>query len=422
MEAADLKIVPPNPVALPGLAYFRYRAPGDSFTPYPGVAEVSGIEMPVNYLAGYGAARGTILSASTRRTAATASAGSLAPYIAQAGAIYQQHLDQALDYQDYLAQAYEIWRNAWGDVVSPALQALGNDCNPGEMESVFKMALEFRELDPETDPRWQGYSHAIFDSIHDSVLTCIDKAYQRCKANNDPTEVMLIQKLSTLLQRIGQVTDAEYADIVAKVDGCLRFELDFESGLTVTYSAAGVPVTERLKVRAITPLQLEASDKKFILKGSAPIAHEFVSVTAPPCSDTVATKPGTFNVERLDLGLFEEVTTPVSDSTEIRPAPRDQISVDMVYSPGNPQEQLTSTCPGPFGPITGTGSFTGVFAPFFAQLHPDEAIGQTDFIVIKWQPIRSGNIFATLTYDRSVSLSGVNTSEETFVTLKHTPQ
>ncbi len=420
MEAADLKILPATAPSLAGLTYFRYRGPGESYTPYPGVPQSTEIDMPVTYLGGYGAANGAPSGALTRRTIRPKAAGALAPYIARAADLYRQHLAQQLSYEDYLAQVYPIWSDAWGEVVSPALEGLSDSCDLSVLESVFQMALEFRNLDPQTDPHWMTYSDGIFSVMHEKVLTCIDEAYQRCKANNDPSEVMLIEKLSTLLQRIGLMTDGDQAAIRDKIDRCLRFELDFESGLTVGSSFGSASLTEQLKVRAITPLQLEASGAGFVLSGSSQISHEFVSIVGPPCTYSVATKPDTFAVSRLDIGLFTQVDTWPLNLTFVVPTPRDQMSVDMIYSPGDPQEQMTQACPYPG--TTTTGPFQGVFAPIYALLHQNEAVAQGDYIVTKWDPIRSGSIFAKLEYNRTMGLAGVSTSEDTFITLKHTPQ
>src|SRR5262245_9185763 len=360
-ERGDLKIVPPVVPNLKRLAYFRYRGPGESFTPYPGVPKATVIEMPVSYLAGYGASVGAPPGSTLQfeRVRRIESGSPLAPYLALAADLFRrQQNDEFATNEDYLSEVFKVWADAWNEVVRPALQGLGGDCDLDRLRSAFQMAWELREYDPESDPSWASYSDQIFSIMKQKVLECINLAYQRCKTNREPREVMLILKLEALLERVGLISDAEHNDVQDKVNRCLRFEIDFESALTSQLGGES-PLTERLKVRAIVPIRLEAIDQNYILSGTAEIRHEFVSIFGPVCSYSAETSPGLFSVDRMDVGIFD------TDSSVVD---RADVSVDMVYSPGDPEEKVTVTCP-----ITGpvTGSFAPVFAPLYAQLHWD---------------------------------------------------
>jgi hypothetical protein len=417
MEQADLRIVPPAAPNLKTLAYFRYRGPGESFTPYPGVPKATGIEMPVSYLAGYGAAmRAASGSASSpERGRRLESSGALAPYIARAADLWQRNNNgEFSDINEYLSELYQVWSDAWKNAVEPALQGLGDQCDLATLRSVFEMAMEFHEFDPETDPSYGAYNAEIFAKIKEQALHCIDIAYQRCKSDNDPSQVGFMEQCMALLQRLGLVSDAENQEVWDKIEKCLRFEIDFEAAFSANLGG----VDERLKVRAIVPVRLEAIDNKFILSGGNTISHEFINAVGDPCSGSAATQPGWFIVTRMDIGIF---LAPAAEVTAAdRAANRSEISVDMIYAPGDPLEQWTWTCP-----LIGsqTGPWQPVFRSLYGEFHADEAVPGTDgdFIVIHWEPVRSGSIFAKLQYVRTLG-GGLTDSEETYVFLKHTPQ
>ena len=405
--AASLKILPPAAPSLGSLTDFRFRGPGESFTPYPGIPQTTDIEIPVAYLAGYGVATGSpSVSApapSPLRAKQTQAAGSFDAYVGQAAALFRQLLQEAIDFQTYQTEVYAVWEEAWTTVVLPALEGIGNDCDPGRIRSALQMLEELLHLDPETDPRYWVYNSALNVFIKDAALRCIDEAYRRCKENNDPSEALLILNLQAILERAALISDAENQAIFDKIDRCLRFEIDFDSALTIQSGS----VSERLKVRSIVPIRLEAAEH-YILSGTSDIHYEFADVQGPPCTGSVETQPGVFEVERVDMGLFQATTV------------RDQnLTVDMVYLTGDPLEKVTWTCP-----LVGTetGTFESVFEPTYALFHQDEALGDRQFIVFRWQPVREGNFFAKLIYERSLTLGVVADSEETHIFLKHTPQ
>lgn len=405
-QPADLKILPPATASLRVLTYFRYQGPGESFTPYPGVVGSTNVDMSISFLAGYGAAAGTASTLSPKSARRVESAAGLTPYIAQVADLFRQLANLEIDEDTYLTKVYEVWGDAYGDVVLPALAGLDKNCDLETLKSVIRLAWEFRTKDPFTDPTWYLYNDAIFASIKTSALNCIEASYKRCKANNDPSEVMFMLSLQRLLQIQGLIDDDENQEITNDIHLCLTFEVDFESGLS--FQLGGL-ATEQLKVRAVVPVYLEPIDNKYILSGEAAISYEFADVEGGICTYSVATKPGTFTVDRLDVGVF-------ADYVQMT---RADIDFDMGFRLGDPEENVTQTCP-----FIGTvpGEFERLFQTFYSLFHKDEFVPDDLYLVYHWTPIRAGNFFAKRDYERTLSLAGGPASEETHIFIKHTPQ
>lgn len=259
--------------------------------------------MSISFLAGYGAAAGTPSTLSPKSARRLESVGDLAPYIAQAAALFRQLLNLEIDDDTYLTQVYEVWSNAYSDVVLPVLLSLGNNCDLETLKSVIETAWEYRAKSQSSDPKWPLYSDAIMDTLKTSALKCIDASYKRCKFNNDPSEVIFLLRVQCILQLYGLVDDAENQVVTDDILKCLTFEVDFESSLIFQL---GPVATERLKVRAIVPVTVEPTDNRYILSGNAEVQYEFADVEGAPSTYSVVTKPGTFTVDRLDVGLFDD--------------------------------------------------------------------------------------------------------------------
>jgi len=440
-QPADLKIVPPTPPDLKSLSYFRYGGPDESLTFYPGLPGATEIEMAISYLASYGVGPDGMWTIPTQRddrrqsarrlsvSAGSAASTSLSPYVARVADVLKQALEQAADPDNQ--EIYAIWNEAWTDVVFPALDSLGSGCDPGSLEPVMKLAFEFMHLDAQSDdPNLNSiYYPDTAAIVKDRVLSCIEEHYQLCKSQNDPTQVQLIWQLERQLELAQLLSDEEIANVRDLIAKCLQFEIDFESALTATSSVAGQSLTDHMKVRAIVPVQLQyvevGGKTKAVMKGSAQISHELDDIEGSICTYTATTRPDTFVVDLLGIGLYKKDTK--GEVTGV-PLARTEIQVNLVYFTGDPEEQMTQYCDaGPAGIVTTQFPFEPVFKGYYGNLHADEAIpgGDGGYDVWNqppWELIRSGNIFAKAQYLRTKNFGLGPISEETYIFLKHTPQ
>jgi len=466
-QPAELRILPPTTPDLKTLRTFRVGGPDASFTFYPGIPGSTEIAMEISYLATYGVVTDGTPGMSPQRHVRTGPAGlrppgfrnklsaSLAPYIAQEADIYKQAADRDLAFDTYILDVYRLWGDAWSDVVFPALNSLGGECDLGHLTSVFQLAFEFLSLDPREDPSRDLYGTSLYEIVKDRLLGCIDVFYELCKSRNDPAQVLLIMQAERQLSLVGLLSAQEIVDIHEKIGRCLQFEVDFESALTVGTSIGGGSHGFHMKVRAIVPLALEyvlfgtpKGDRlKPVLRGSADIVYTQVDVTGSPCTYApTTTKPDTFSVYFLDLMMFQD-----NASGESIGVPRDEIKIDMNYFTGYPEFAYEQRCPaGSAGIVTVAYPSQPMFTTFYGFLHQDEALQDGHYRVVGpaphseaqsasfppegstptpsqaphyWQLIRSGNFFAKAEYVRTVPLPGLGPiPEETTIFLKHTPQ
>jgi len=456
---AELKIVPPSPPDSRSLRYYRVGGPDADLAPYPGVPGATGIEMSISYLATYGVTTESMAMSSSKRVdsassgpiallAPQAAPTALAPYVSRYAGFYMQMLAQDIDYDTFLQETYALWDEAFNDLVLPALDALGDDCEPESLTPVLQMAFQFLHLDPLEDPNYGNHSASIFGVVKDRVLKCIDVHYQRCKSLFDPTQIVVIFQLARQLQLAQLLDDAELATIDNDVDACLRFEITFESSLTIGAERAGYALTDYMTVRAIVPVTLQnvevGGKVRPLLRGSAPIGHTFVNVVGPPCTYAPTTTTDTFTVDLMSIVLWRD-----NDAGGYSPATRDDIQVTMVYFTGDPEEGYIQYCPaGPAGIIATSFPLQPEFETFYGIVHGDEALqfggyqlsgppqhaggtagerssgggGLVAPAGAHWETFAAGAYLAKVTYERTVPFPGIfPVVERTNIFLKHTP-
>jgi hypothetical protein len=176
----------------------------------------------------------------------------------------------------------------------------------------------------------------------DTLRRCIQQAFDRCVANNDPLEATWMLQLSLQLQALGE-DDPLLTTFIegGLLERCLRFELDFESKVVEQATRASGEATttdvQRLKYRSQhVPLRLNYSGAgniygRSVWEGTCSLLPEdaaFYYVTGGfGCTVTVNPGQSVFSVAAAWIGI-----------------PTDE-AVRFVYDPGNPTPTASATCP-----------------------------------------------------------------------------
>ena len=419
-------VPPPDPAA--GVTY-SYRGGGEEFIVYPREPNTNQVRLHVSHFSGYGEgiaitpgdledltyceAVKLLIAAKLRTSPARRFDG----YVQRTAQVYLAQACDEISPVDLLARLRAIWEEAWGDLVYPALQGLKETCEPASFEPTLLLAFEYLHCIDSwiTDPAFSQFKRdLVYAMVKEISLKCIDKAYQSCKENHDfSPEAKTILNIRKALQLAGLLDEEEAAQIGEKLDKCIRFELSFDTALTVASTQAAAPVIEKFRLSAKVPLRLDGSHH-YIVNGEAPLNYQVLqgSYTNVPCTLTYTTTPGTFHVERMAVdGLslnFDSILNGL------------KFNADIIYEPGSPERAPTIHCPGNSATLPSEGRFKQAYQ----RLHSAEFIAEgRGYIFLKWEPILDGALIAKKKYSRSIHDRGEDElDEETTFILKHTPE
>ncbi len=423
-------VQPPHPAAR---VTFAYRGTGDDFIEFPGVTEGGQVVLRLSHFSGYGdgvaltqeelkgltycQAIRLILDARVRQTSSRRFDG----YIRRMVPLIIAQACGEITYPELAAQSTSIWEGAWNDVVYPELERLKEDCEPAVFQPVIELGLEyFHVVDTWiTDPAFSQLKREIFyDTIKAILLKCIDDAYQHCKNDHDISRAWAIIEIGRFLQKAHLLDDNEWAAIFDKVEKCLRFEVSFDTQISVTAEAGRAGIQGQLGLHAVIPVRLESAGH-MILSGEAPVNFNSsqLSYTGLPSNCRLATAPssGSFRIDRMSVdgisasfdALFRNLL----------------FAADMTYRPGNPTFDITIHCPN-HPPQSGYPPFT-TFRDAYRALHRSEFLGDGDdpnYLLLRWEPILNGALLAKREYLQSVTATGFIGTEQTTFTLNHTPE
>jgi hypothetical protein len=365
------------------------------------IPDVPSVQIPISHFSGYGAGDGGPADASNQGNIVPS--GPFAPYTQQIGEVQARVREREITPEVGLSLLRQIALDAFDEVVLPTLQQI-HDCDPDAVHAAVLIIVGWGRaagflLDDETYAVKQTSALAEVKRI---VLDCIDKAFAKCVSQNDTGQVRLILALARWLDLFGTISPSEWSEIYAKVERCLRFEVDYDSTIEVDSG----PVTFQQKVQAAVPVRLAASQSTFYLDGSGTL--EFVMATLSPgennpCHyDPSDTTNSTFAVQKLVPGGPE----------------RDAYDVRMAYDPGAPLENDHQICPMIGEQDTG---YYPLWSSEYESLHQDETLLPPLYLARDWEIIPYGNYVAKKLYERSGSINGEPATESTHIFLRHTP-
>ena len=382
---------------------FAYHATGKEFHLYP--LEVSGTTMTFKLLhfSGYGAGQGNASDASqyTPTSAEAQAENELGTALAECRAS-----GQACTLGN--AKTEQIMRDWYTSAVQPELTAAETDdaVLDDALVGYFQWARQLALLGID-ESKFSKENQAALNSIAIGLKNAIDKAYDRCVNNHDPSQVVVMMRRAKLAAMLGldNRPGLDMNSAVEKVFKCATFELDLDS--TIEEETAAGPV--RSHVRAKIPLTIDPSTGLwtwFSGKGTL----DFVSIDYPQvggCSLSAVGHPSTIDVlARFDLNIKENA----------RP------EIIAILNPNKPNATFTVTCKGV------SRSFQlDIWAPGWGIFHKDElvcggAVGPGCGFVIRDWVYLGRSIFATKPYQRSTNAGKAHISETTTLDLKHTPQ
>jgi hypothetical protein len=220
-ETATLEIEPLDPAPAPGrLAPFTAEGDGADFHLLPDPD--GGLTVPVLHFSIPGVA--DMGSAETQQVQGQMPARTQAQY--------ESLIRDAVKSGNTVAQI-DLSAGYYRDIVRPALQAgLSSDA---AMDHAFATGLSWQRqvtllgleawVDAEIDE--------MLDLFQRMLRNAAERAYARCVADHDLSAVNRMLQIERWTQLLGLGSDSSYADVMQKIENCLRFELDFESALTL---------------------------------------------------------------------------------------------------------------------------------------------------------------------------------------------
>ena len=403
-EPATLTVTLPTATDPKESVGFAYSSTGKDFHLYP--LEISGTTMTFELLhfSGYGAGQGNASDASqyTPTSAEAQAENEMGAALAECRASGQAcTLDNA--------KTEQIMRDWYNDAVQPQLSAAETDDTvlDDALVEYFQWARQLMLLGID-ESKFSKENQAALNSIVIGLKNAIDKAYDRCVNNHDPSQVVVMIRRAKLAAMLGldNRPGLDMNSAVEKVFKCATFELDLDS--TIEEETAAGPV--RSHVRAKVPLTIDPSTGLwtwFSGKGSL----DFVSIDWPQpnpnCNLSAVGHPSTIDVlARFDLNI----------QANAHP------EIIAMINPNKPNATMTMTCKGV------SRSFQlDIWAPGWSILHKDElscggAVGPGCGFVIRDWVVLGGSIYATKPYQRSANAGKAQISETTTLDLKHTPR
>ena len=149
---------------------------------------------------------------------------------ARSQAQYESDLRDAVKRGNTVEQI-EIAKGYYRDVVKPALlPALTSD---DAMNAAFATGMSWQRTFSllGLDAFIEAEVDEMYDLFKQILQNAADRAYTRCVNDHDLTAITRMLQIQRWSELLGFATDADYADVVEKIDNCLRFEVDFESSV-----------------------------------------------------------------------------------------------------------------------------------------------------------------------------------------------
>jgi len=421
-ETASLVIDPPAPIASDQEVAFAWRGSGDEFGLYPpDPTGDSALSLSISHLSTYGVGRGSSSDQAAQRGRLLANARDQLAQDLQAPAAAQrlalrsagaQTLREAAGMRrpdttspDQQEQAREILQHYY---VTELIPIKPSDCNARFEPYLSALASFLSQVVLYTagpDPTLTGAVRESFDAVYHLLADCYEQAYGHCKSDNDPAQGLKMRRYYRILQRHGE----DRVD-PAKIPLCWTFELTFDSFIEEV-KVVGATFAFRHQVRAVVPaisVPIDSGVPDLHVELEYVLADYTGTVGDPGCTLQTSGKSSAFTFKSINFDI---------NALESGSAPRGWLTV--LYDPGKPDFTFTISCPGaPPASITAP-RWRQIFDALRGVPAGSDVVAAED-----WQRQYSGGVYAVKTYPESGAppLPGLITTENTRLTLKHTPQ
>ncbi len=420
-EPVTLIISPPGVVSVDEETTFAWRGTGEEFILFPpDPTAQSAVTLSIFRLSGYGVGRGSSGDRAAQQARSPQSVDDNLDQDLQAPAAEERKflrmggaLGKSLATRPFRPSgktvdqilATNVLTFYFLHVLSPLQPLACTDDWKGfllELAAFKEKVLRLTGPDATLLGGWQAY----YDSVYKLLSDCYDKAYDKCKANNDPLQGQEMARLYfAILRKMGTVPRVDGG----KIAKCLTFELRFDSFIEeppFPQNNPGATLLIRHTVSSVIP-GISFSNTLGPNEGKNLVAElkyqpdfEYHPGTSK-CDITISGDPSVFTLAQLtlDINLFED--------TGIKSVP---LSLD--YDPGNPNMTLVISCNG----ATSVSNTDTRWRQFYGLNHGYE-FKSPNFTARDWKISLQGGIYATKNYN--TALLG---SESTDFVLKHTPQ
>lgn len=402
-QPATLTFSFPNTVAASEATSFAYRRQGDEFHLTPDTIAGNTVTLKLLHFSGAGVGRGTDAERQAQQGRIPTDPADRADQRAR-DVLDQIRKNGGTATPGDLGNLESIYRDEYLASIKTALDSGQSSCQSGQ-NAVSAFLNWYRNLVLfDLEDRFTAEINSALNSAAAIFRHCADELHQRCVDNHDPAVVQNLLALArqVILLGLDDKDPGILKFIGDKVQGCLRFTLDFDSMTEFTDDNG---TRYNAHVHAIVPLSLP--DLSSILEGptgQGPLQYVTATVVAnlgDDCSYVINAQTSVLNVSSLSFDL--------NIKTDAKPSLTLQLSVPR------PTVQLTTSCP----------DVPGLTIPFeiwtiaFTQAHSDDF--RAGLFVRDWEFV-GGQIFARKLYRSTTTFeSAVFTDSSTFE-LRHVPK
>lgn len=401
-QPATLTIESPKTVAAKGFetVAFAYHQNGEGL--YLNTAEVKGnlLTLEVWHFSGEGAAQATSAEIQTQQQRVPSNAEDaftqrVREYLGrerQAQLLPGQNPDP-----DMQRTMGEFLREAYDRFIGPQLPIALTNCEaaPAILSKALGWLRQVQLLG--YGDRFQAESTLITDTMLQALVNCYNKAYDKCVANDDLSQIVVM--LAYLRQ--GQLLGVGDRLDQSKIEKCGSFDLEFES--TIRREFALFISTYRAHSTVLLRPQITE------IKGQAPIELDLNEVSGSEYFKVIESGATGGNLQASLIGP----PSGLGASTSF-----DLTSLTLVLNPGRDTRYAIQQSCSPAGCGPEVTDNTPLWLDLFQALHQDEG-GAGGYSIRGWT--KSGAIL-TKPYARTKSFNGFPVQETTTLKLTHKAQ
>jgi hypothetical protein len=433
---ATLTIRPPGGLR-PGAVGFSYVGKGEELALDLSQLEAAEIRLQVLHFSGYGAGNATPGDLGNQAANVPASiVQAIRQQIAEIVERGRSHEDEdgnvipaELTEVEVIEYITQIIDDAIYERVSPALDAVLPDCNREVIRATAKFALEtirgIQFLGIAEDQRIQVRLEGLIAQMIHILETCETKAHRDCVTYQDPFQAFTMVEIERQLQLFG-VDTAGVLEPGGPIESCLRFEIQFDSTVSMEIPPAGaafrIPASAKAKLR-IDP---ENSIRDVSWKGTDTIrlGDTFIDPLDPAdghCSvSAYSATPSAFKVGDPIPANLIPLSTHLAE--EESPGYFTSFDLSVGYDPGDPAFSYSLTCVDGHGRRTNfdfpAPDYPSIWLSAYLVNHIFDAKGEgVGFLAEGWDVYALPGIYARKEYHVSSPL----VSEDTTILITHTP-
>jgi hypothetical protein len=421
---ATLTIRPAGPMR-PGAVGFSYLADGDEFALDLSKKGNGQIELQVLHFSGYGAGNATPGNISSQSSIVPASV--IQAIRQRIAAIFDRATEREdengnvippeLTQEQAFAMIVEIVADAFDRHLRPALASLAPECNRTNIEAVVSLALatihtaEYMGLDNDLSIR--GWIDDTINRLIAILQQCEQKAFDVCKQHQDPLQAFTMVMIERQLQLFG-VETLGLLEPGGLIERCLRFELNFDSTVTLPIDPTGG--TFKVPVSARVPLRMDPSisvrDVSWKGTGTTRIGDALID-PLPACTvSAFHTTTGNFSVGvHMPAWLI-----PLAMNRFESPGYFTAYDITFGYEPGDPEFSYSLRCVVEGEVLNFDYPSVGLWRSAYLVNHLFDSRGELGFLAEGWEVLARPGIYARKTYSGNILVT-----EDTTLLLKHTP-